>query len=536
MSFISYAQNFEDVMLWRALEDVGRGFYIDVGAQDPDVGSVTRAFYDKGWSGINIEPVARYHDQLGRARPRDVNLSVVCGSDESERRFFEIPDTGLSTLDPAIADRHRGAGWKVVERRVSQRRLADIWAQHVTGDVHFLKIDAEGAEQDVLHGAMLDRHRPWIIVIEAVAPLMQHPMHQNWEHLIVDAGYAFVYFDGLNRFYVAAERQALEASFAVPPNCFDDFVRIAEHEAVTQLLELKNRMGQGVNISSERSAGAFNPAAAPFLALSDPQPTLATPASQLCTESQFREAVYTEWCGELRETVMLHRKQWEFVYILQALQVQGVLQSGMRGLGFGCGKEPLAAVMAKHGCEVVATDLDAAAVAGKGWAETDQHASQLEDLNARGICEPERFRSLVSFRAQNMNDISADLTGFDFVWSSCAFEHVGSIARGLQFVINAMRCLKPGGIAVHTTEFNLTSNFTTIESPDLVIFRKHDIEHLIRQLERSGHEVLPLSLNPGAGELDRHVDLPPYKQEPHLRLMLDRYVTTSIGLIVRRGP
>jgi len=533
MSFISYAQNFEDVMLWRAFKGVERGFYIDVGAQDPDVGSVTRAFYDKGWSGINIEPVSRYYDELCRARPRDVNLRLVCGSDESERHFFEIPDTGLSTLDPAIAERHRGAGWKVLERRVSQRRLSDIWSQHVKGDVHFLKIDAEGAEQDVLHGAMLDRHRPWIVVIEAVAPLTQDLLHQHWEHFLVDAGYAFVYFDGLNRFYVATERKALEAGFAAPPNCFDDFVRVAEHDAVAQLAELKNRIGQAVNIPSERSATAFNPAAAPFLASSGPQPTLAQPASQLCTEGQFREPVYADWCTELHETVMMHRKQWEFVYILQALQIHGKLQPGMRGLGFGCGKEPLAAVMAKRGCEVVATDLDAAAVVGKGWAESGQHASQLEDLNARGICEPEQFRSLVSFRAQNMNEISPDLTGFDFVWSSCAFEHVGSIARGLQFVMNAMRCLKPGGIAVHTTEFNLTSNFTTLETPDLVIFRKHDIEHLVRQLERSGHEVQPLNLNPGSGELDRHVDLPPYKQEPHLRLMLDRYVTTSIGLIVR---
>jgi hypothetical protein len=47
--------------------------------------------------------------------------------------------------------------------------------------------------------------------------------------------------------------------------------------------------------------------------------------------------------------------------------------------------------------------------------------------------------------------------------------------------------------------------------------------------------VFPLNLNAGSGELDRHVDLPPYKQEPHLRLLLDRYVITSLGLIVRRG-
>ena len=74
-----------------------------------------------------------------------------------------------------------------------------------------------------------------------------------------------------------------------------------------------------------------------------------------------------------------------------------------------------------------------------------------------------------------------------------------------------------------------------IESPDLVIFRTHDIEHLVRRLELAGHRVFPLTLNPGSGELDRHVDLPPYKQEPHLRLMLGDYVTTSLGLIAQRA-
>ena len=490
MSFISYAQNFEDVMLWRVLKDVERGFYVDVGAQDPDVATVTRAFYDRGWSGINIEPVAYYHAQLCRARPRDVNLRVVCGGDESEREFFEIPDSGLSTLDPEIADRHRAAGWKIVERRVSQRRLSEIWTEHAKGDVHFLKIDAEGAERDVLQGATFDRHRPWVVVIESVAPLTQEPLHQNWEHLLVDAGYLFVYFDGLNRFYIAAEREALKACFSAPPNCFDDFVRVAEHEAVAQLAELRRRYGQGVGKTSERPAGIFNPASAPFLALAEPAPTLAHPVSQLCTEGQCREAVYAHWCEELHEKPMLRSQQWDCVYILQALQLQGLLQQGMRGLGFGGGKEPLAAVMGKRGCEIVATDFDA-------------------------VMTLERF---------------------DFVWSRGAFGHAGSIARGLQFVMNAMRCLKPGGIAVHTTEFNLTSNFTTLESSGMVILRKHDIEHLMRQLERSNHHVRSLNLNPGSGELDRQVDLPPYKLEPHLRWLLDRYVTTSIGLIVRRGP
>ena len=277
----------------------------------------------------------------------------------------------------------------------------------------------------------------------------------------------------------------------------------------------------------------FDPTQLSFLGLRQREPTLEAPTSQLCTQGQFREPIYAHWCNVIKETPKLHRKQWEFVYMLQVLMRNGMLATGRRGLGFGCGREPLAAVMAQHGCHVVATDLAAASAAGRGWIETEQHAAALEDLNERGICDPDAFRERVRFRAEDMNAISADLRGFDFVWSSCAFEHLGSIAHGIKFVENAMQCLAPGGIAVHTTEFNLTSNYRTIESPDLVVFRKHDIEHLIHRLTAAGHKVLSLNLNPGSGELDRYVDLPPYKKDPHLRLELGGYVLTSIGLVVR---
>ena len=55
---ISYAQNQEDVMLARALAGTTNGFYIDVGAHDPVIDSVTKMFYDRGGRGINVEPGA----------------------------------------------------------------------------------------------------------------------------------------------------------------------------------------------------------------------------------------------------------------------------------------------------------------------------------------------------------------------------------------------------------------------------------------------------------------------------------------------
>jgi 2-polyprenyl-3-methyl-5-hydroxy-6-metoxy-1,4-benzoquinol methylase len=358
-------------------------------------------------------------------------------------------------------------------------------------------------------------------VIEATAPLTATPTHDKWESLLTAAGYRFAFSDDLNRYYVADEHSQLaEALRAAPVG--PAFGRNRSPELTALLLE--------------RSGGEqFDPRRSLFLGLDHPTPTLQSPASQLCTESQLREPVYRVWCDALREAPTLHRKQWEYVYILQALAIRGMLEPGRRGLGFGCGREPLAAVMASRGCEIVATDLDATAAAGLGWIETDQHASALEDLNARGICDPELFRKRVSFRAEDMNRISPELRGFDFVWSSCAFEHLGSIRHGLEFVVNAMRCLRPGGVAVHTTEFNLTSNYHTFETHNLVVFRRYDMEELIRTLEHAGHAVASLNLNPGSGPVDRFVDLPPYRSETHLRLRMDRYVFTSFGLIVERG-
>ncbi len=133
-----------------------------------------------------------------------------------------------------------------------------------------------------------------------------------------------------------------------------------------------------------------------------------------------------------------------------------------------------------------------------------------------------------------MNNIDKNINGFDFCWSACAFEHLGSIARGLDFVANSIDCLRPGGIAIHTTEFNLSSNDRTLESTNLSFFRKQDIELLIQRLNRAGHAVAPVNFYPGETEVDTHVDLPPYSL-PHLKLATLNYVITSIGIIIQKN-
>ncbi|CAH1746777.1 FkbM family methyltransferase [Thauera humireducens] len=224
MMFISYAQNFEDVMLWRALGHIERGFYIDVGANHPSEDSVTKAFYERGWSGINIEPLAKHVQQLQQERPRDLNLQVAVGAENGEIELFDTPVRGLATASVAVAQRHAGAGLQTVRSHVPLRRLDEICAEYAPADIHFLKIDVEGFEAEVLAGMDLHRYRPWVLLIEATVP-NSNQIDASWEPQILAAGYQYVYFDGLNRYYVAAEHvEDLAPQFDTPPNVFDAFV------------------------------------------------------------------------------------------------------------------------------------------------------------------------------------------------------------------------------------------------------------------------------------------------------------------------
>jgi FkbM family methyltransferase len=224
MSFISYAQNHEDVMLYRALREVKEGFYIDVGAQDPIIDSVTKAFYERGWRGINIEPNEEYFRKLQAERPHDINLLTAVGREPGVISFYEVVHTGLSTINAEYARRHAEAGYQVHSRNVPCTTLDRICTDCGVDTVHFLKIDAEGSERAVLEGFSFEKIRPWVVVVEATEPNSEHEVSAEWENLIVSRRYRFVYFDGLNRFYIADEHADLARHFSSPPNPFDQYV------------------------------------------------------------------------------------------------------------------------------------------------------------------------------------------------------------------------------------------------------------------------------------------------------------------------
>lgn len=227
-------------MLWRALGHLSAGFWIDVGAADPYIDSVTHAFSRAGWRGINIEPRAAAIARFEAARPRDTNLHLAAGATAGRFTLYEVENGGLSTLDPEIAGHHRAAGLSVAEHDVEVIPLAEICRRHAPAEVHFLKIDVEGAERAVLEGADFQACRPWIVLVEATRPMSPQENSGEWEDLILAAGYRFAWFDGLNRFYIADEQwDALSPHFRVPPNVFDDFAiagRLAAAPTVDRIL------------------------------------------------------------------------------------------------------------------------------------------------------------------------------------------------------------------------------------------------------------------------------------------------------------
>jgi len=212
---ISYAPNFEDVILMRAFRHVVDGFYIDVGASDPDLHSVTKAFYERGWRGINVEPLASNYEKLYTARPRDFNILAVAASES-------CPQSGPRQ-----------------DNAVGCRTLADISKEHAPDVIHFLRISVDGAEADVIGSADFVKFRPLVVLVRAKQQVSQEPNFARWEPLLTSARYRHVHFDGLNRFYLAEEADvSLADALRTPPNMFDEFVTIREHELRARNAEL----------------------------------------------------------------------------------------------------------------------------------------------------------------------------------------------------------------------------------------------------------------------------------------------------------
>ena len=302
---ISYAQNFEDVMLRRVFKDRNDGFYIDVGAMDPVLASVTKLFYDQGWCGINIEPNDWFYSKLLEERPRDINLNLALGEQDETRELYLFERIGNSTFEESSRDRYVEKGFEATSKPVRVTTLAAICRDYVRCPIDFLKVDCEGWEKYVLRGADWDRFRPTVLIVEATEPGTSIPSWQEWEpYLIETARYEMVYFDGLNRFYIPRECPDLRCHFKLPPNFFDEFKSHALASAEQSNEALREERDNLVRRTAELEQ-RLSSIAAENVALSEKLAELDKRAAQLDQELHWTRL----WVGRLSQDVAASKRR-----------------------------------------------------------------------------------------------------------------------------------------------------------------------------------------------------------------------------------
>jgi 2-polyprenyl-3-methyl-5-hydroxy-6-metoxy-1,4-benzoquinol methylase len=270
--------------------------------------------------------------------------------------------------------------------------------------------------------------------------------------------------------------------------------------------------------------------------------------SKPTTQADMESPWFAYWCKQLKIAPIYHRKIWEYAFVLQCLHEHGLLHEGINCMGFGCGEEPMASYFASRGMDVLITDLDSEEALRQGWVETSQHAKSREAAFRADLISREHFDAKVRHQVVDMNAVPDVPAPYDFCWSICAMEHLGNIQQGLDFVVNSLKVVKPGGLAIHTTEFNYLSDKETRETGAVVLFLRRHFEELARRLHASGHEMLGPDFSVGDGALDTFIDMPPYGNEKdswplghlqtnfpaHLKLSIAGYAATCFGLVVRK--
>ncbi len=200
---ISYAQNREDIILEGFFPDIEKGFYIDVGANDPEDDSVTKRFYDRGWNGINIEPSPKLHKKLVEARPLDINVQVGIAKSKGKLKFREYTNHGLSTFSTEIKKQYeKQPDTKTAdftEHEVEVKPLSQVISEAAPESIHFMKVDVEGFEYEVLESNDWIKYRPEVICIEA------NHIIKDWHPILKKADYELVFDDGLNEYFLAQE-------------------------------------------------------------------------------------------------------------------------------------------------------------------------------------------------------------------------------------------------------------------------------------------------------------------------------------------
>jgi len=228
---LSYAQNGEDIVLDRVFKNISNGFYIDIGAYHPTEDSVTKLFLNKGWKGINIEPIPQNFSKFVEERKTDINLNIGIAEKKSVLTFYECTTPlGWSTFSEKVMKKHTNSGKKYTKYQIEVITLNQLFDKYIKRkEVQFLKIDAEGFESKIIKGNNWSLNRPIVLVIEKND-------YSQWEHILLNNQYVFALDDGINRFYLRQENKDMLSKLNVSANITDAYIK---YSIYSQLEEQK---------------------------------------------------------------------------------------------------------------------------------------------------------------------------------------------------------------------------------------------------------------------------------------------------------
>lgn len=224
---VSYAEAGEDAIFLEYLHPVKTGVYVDIGCADPELCSVTKLFYDLGWNGINIDPRASEIAKYFAVRPRDINLSLGISNIEGKLPFWVAGPLSTFNREQTKEWRHHPLfkTMDFIETTVPVTTLTAVLDQYLAGETfHFLKIDAETHEKQVLEGLDMNRYRPWMIMVEGASKAVE-------KHL-VDNNYVFIRKNSINYFYVSNEKKEELLNNCLSKPVF--FMLRREHATITR--------------------------------------------------------------------------------------------------------------------------------------------------------------------------------------------------------------------------------------------------------------------------------------------------------------
>lgn len=194
-SLSSFSQHNEDLVIDILTGMKSRGFYVDVGANDPDHLSNTKRFYDRGWSGITIEPDPLLSAELRRKRPRDIVLGIGVGEGSGEMDFYRMSDSVYSCFGAEAADYNQShfSAEVIAVEKVMVLPLREIFREHLQRrEIDFLSVDVEGLDEGVLMSNDWALYRPKVVMVEL------DRSQQSMISLLKGVGYELVYNNGLN--------------------------------------------------------------------------------------------------------------------------------------------------------------------------------------------------------------------------------------------------------------------------------------------------------------------------------------------------